>query len=828
GYQLPASAMIWKAGDGSEPFHDVIRVPRAPETGGRTNRFFVKFYREIAQGLTGFEAREHTAQVRSEDRIKREDRFRKADLPILFCTPTMELGVDIAQLNVVNLRNVPPTPANYAQRSGRAGRSGQPALVFSYCSTFSSHDQYFFKRPDLMVAGAVKPPRLELANEDLLRTHVHSIWLAETDVDLGRSLRDILDLSGEEPSLELLSGKAEQIHDRGAQERAYQRAQRVLQSIQPELQDAPWHHDDWLSEVLQQAPNNLDRTANRWRGLYQAAYNQQKTQNDIIRDASRPAKDKNRAKRLRAEAEAQLDLLRGGEGSVESDFYSYRYFASEGFLPGYSFPRLPLSAYIPGRKRSRDRDDFVSRPRFLAISEFGPRTIIYHEGARYRIDKVILPPSEMDEESARLVTRSAKQCNECGYLHPIQNGDGPDLCERCDAELPAALTDLFRLQNVATRRIQRINADEEERQRLGYEIRSGVQFAERKGEPSMQTADVREGDETLAQLTYGDAATIWRINLGWRRRSNPEQMGFVLDVERGKWAKRQGDEDDQDDPLSAQTRRVIPYVEDTRNCLLLEPSGKLESKQMASLQAALKNAIQFEFQLEESELAAEPLPGHQKRKLLLFYEVAEGGAGALRQLMDDTDALRRVAREALRLCHFDPDSLEDLRRAPGSNEDCEAACYNCLMSYTNQMDHELLDRQSIDAFLGRLRDAELHVSPGAESREDHLSHLLTQCDSELEKDWLRFLDARDLRLPSRAQPFIDSCQTRPDFLYEQSSLAVAVYVDGPPHEYPHRQERDAQQTDCLEDMGMLVIRLHHQDDWETVIERHPNVFGSPQ
>ena len=27
----------------------------------------------------------------------------------------MELGVDIAELNVVNLRNVPPTPANYAQ-----------------------------------------------------------------------------------------------------------------------------------------------------------------------------------------------------------------------------------------------------------------------------------------------------------------------------------------------------------------------------------------------------------------------------------------------------------------------------------------------------------------------------------------------------------------------------------------------------------------------------------------------------------------------------------------------------------------------------------------
>src|SRR4029079_17272858 len=94
------------------------------------------------------QAHEHTAQVPGPTREEREEAFRQARLPVLFCSPTMELGVDIAELNVVNLRNVPPTPANYAQRSGRAGRGGQPAFIYTYCSGFSPHEQYYFKRPE--------------------------------------------------------------------------------------------------------------------------------------------------------------------------------------------------------------------------------------------------------------------------------------------------------------------------------------------------------------------------------------------------------------------------------------------------------------------------------------------------------------------------------------------------------------------------------------------------------------------------------------------------------------------------------------------------------
>ena len=556
GYQIQASAMRWLAGDGTEPFHDPIRTPDRSTSGRGTNPFFVEFYSETAAGMQDLEAREHTAQVPYEVREEREESFREGRLPILYCSPTMELGVDISELNAVNLRNIPPTPANYAQRSGRAGRSGQPALVFAYCSIGSSHDQYFFKRPERMVAGAVSPPRLDLANEDLVRAHVQAIWLTETGQSLGRSLKDVLDVEGEEPSLELRDWVHQSFADEGARRRARERAGRVLASVEEELRDAPWYTEGWLDEVLDGVERAFDTSCDRWRTLYRAALAQRVTQNKIIGDASRSQRDKDQARRLRREAEAQLDLLISeADGVTFSDFYSYRYFASEGFLPGYSFPRLPISAFVPGSGRRHNREEFLSRPRFLAVSEFGPRASVYHEGARYLINRVIL---ERDEQE--LLTTRAKQCENCGYFHPIPGqDDGPDLCENCGAALGAQLRQLFRLQNVSTVRRDRINSDEEERQRLGYELRTGVRFAGRDGDLSARNATLESNGEKLATLTYGNAATLWRINLGWTRRKNKDQLGFVLDTERGFWARTdQETTGDPEDPLSASTQQGHP------------------------------------------------------------------------------------------------------------------------------------------------------------------------------------------------------------------------------------------------------------------------------
>lgn len=825
GFQVPASCLHWHAGDGTTPYVDPIRTLVASDVGAKPSPFFQRFYKEIALTAKGIEAHEHTAQVPYKIREDREAQFREAQLPILFCSPTMELGVDISQLNVVNMRNIPPTPANYAQRSGRAGRSGQPALVFTYCSLGSPHDQYFFKRPQDMVKGAVLTPRIDLTNEDLIKSHLQAIWLSETGQSLGSSLKDVLDVDAENATLELRQQFEDVINNQSVKDRAASRAWRVLSSIEPELQESDWYSDTWIGEqVIHPVGRAFDHACDRWRSLYRSAIAQMREQNRIIESAARSTQDKKRAKNLRREAEAQLDLLMQSHGGVQADFYSYRYFASEGFLPGYSFPRLPLSAYIPGRRTSQSRDDFLNRPRFLAISEFGPRAHIYHEGSRYEVNKVILPAREGEE----IDTCNAKLCPTCGYLHEITEERRADVCELCSTELQNAMYDLFRLQNVSARRRERINSDEEERLRMGYEIRNAMRFADRGDGPSYRVAEVKSPDGGVRfKLLYGQAATIWRINCGWRRRKDYSNMGFVLDTERGYWQKNinaQEQAGGNEEAMSNSKRKVIPFVEDRKNCLIIEPSTELSLEAMASLQAALKQAIQIVYQLEDSELASVPLPEVENRNRILLYESAEGGAGVLRQLVRNAEALPAVARESLKRCHFDPDTGEDLGHDENMTERCEAACYHCLLSYSNQPEHKLLDRFHALEWLELLRDATVVPSPATVSRGRHLEALLAAAESSLERKWLQFLQDNGYSLPDKAQHFIEACGTRPDFIYT-SGADAAIYIDGPPHDYPDRQHRDSDQEECLLNASYIVIRFHHEADWSEKIRQYPSIFG---
>lgn len=813
--QLDAAAMSWRVGEGTPPVPDPMDSRRAAdpayrEAERRANAFFSAFYRQTARTLKGVEGREHTAQVKYADREIREARFRQGELDALFCSPTMELGIDIRDLQIVHMRNVPPSPANYAQRSGRAGRGSEPALVMTYCAAQSGHDQYFFRRRQDMVAGAVRTPRLDLGNQDLVRAHVHAIWLAAVRLPLGNSIAELVELRNEGfPLTENTSGQIQLSESR--LDECLQESRRILESCEPDLSTNGWYSQEWLLETLQRAPDEFARAFDRWRELYRAAAQQRDQATELLRYPPRDQDLRRAAEQQRSEAERQINLLSNFDTTrEESDFYPYRYLASEGFLPGYNFPRLPVRAFI-----RRGDGEFISRPRFLALTEFGPQNIIYHEGTKYRAEALFAPPGGLAQQQTR-----AKLCKTCGYFLSNPNAD---LCDHCATSLNGSnseLVPLLNMPNVRTVQRERITCDEEERRRLGYKVTTHYSFAPTTtGQERLVEADVKDANGSpVLRLVYAPTATLYRINHGWRNR---REEGFALNVRNGEWLGQPDAEEEAAAPANGAVQREIVrlYVRDTQNILLVyfeSPELRKNENMLASLQYALQRGIETTFQIEESELAVERI-GTGEQRALLFWEAAEGGVGVLRRLVQERDLLAEIARAAIERCHFNSDTLEDTK------PDCARACYDCLLSYSNQRDHYRLDRHLALDRLTQLCSGTTQARNQGRSYEDQYRWLrgLTDSRSEIERTFLDRLYQTRRRLPDEAQKQLDDYYAMPDFFYAPN---VCVFCDGSVHDQPELRARDEEVRRELRAKGYRIVVIRYDQELGEQIERFPDIF----
>lgn len=806
-YQLRIDQINWKKGNGEIVKPDpVITFTYKDNIKIKPNKYFRELYKTDFSSFKKIIGKEHTGQLLNEDRIEREEKFRSGEYSVLFCSPTMELGIDIASLNVVHMRNVPPNPSNYAQRSGRAGRSGQTALIFTNCSSFSPHDSHYFNNSNEMVAGSVAPPKIDFNNRELLITHLNAVYLSKAGIEeVNNSIFDLID----ETQPEILPLKDSVKESLKINSAAKNEIKVIFKNILNDLMTEGFVSENVFNEELiditiNNVSQHFNSSLDRWRKLLKAAKAQLSKAQSIINSGlyTQYSKEMKEALKLQSQSLRQLDLLKNDvqKGKKDySEFYPYRYLASEGFLPGYNFTRLPIRIFIPIGKSG----EYISRPRFIALKEFGPGNIIYHNGSKYKIDQLLTPEAESNLKKAKVSINS-------GYILMDDEFDR-DVCPFSNVSLSEGNSkkyymNLIELSETKTVETERITCEEEERMSRGYEIET--YFNVPGGMDTIRTAIIKNDEEEFLKVQFIPTAKLVQINKKWKATRDE---GFLLGLTSGKW-KRMSQLDDTES--SEENKIVQLFTHDTADALYIQPikALALEHGGIVTLQYALKRAIENIFQVESREIGAS-LIGDPITPNILIFEASEGSLGVLSQFLDDKSIFSNVIEEAYKICRYDDEEYTD------------EASYEDLLSYYNQPYHDVINRFSIKDALEKLRicNVEIITNQNQMNYEDQYQSLLKKIDknSSTELEFIKYLYKNGLRLPDDAQKYTDNIYSQPDFFYTPD---VHVFCDGTPHDEPAVKAHDKELRDAIRNRGEQVFVYYYKDRLDEIIAKRPDIF----
>ena len=164
-FEQTLEAQFDTTSEDSVPFGTTIEEQADPEHP----RFNSRAYRTTYSQARVLVSQVYHGMTDKKERRELEYLFREGNHPhFLSSGPTMELGVDIGELDALLLYGTPPNMNAYLQRIGRAGRSSNASLVHSV-SQRNPIDYYYYDQPDALMAADPQPVPLKEYNEEVLR-----------------------------------------------------------------------------------------------------------------------------------------------------------------------------------------------------------------------------------------------------------------------------------------------------------------------------------------------------------------------------------------------------------------------------------------------------------------------------------------------------------------------------------------------------------------------------------------------------------------------------------------------------------------------------------
>jgi ATP-dependent helicase YprA (DUF1998 family) len=798
-----------------------------------SGNYFTHEYSKPFSEAVQLHAEEHSGQIDGETRKKLETRFRDQtdSLNVIVCTPTMELGIDIGTLSAVYLRNVPPSPSNYAQRAGRAGRKSQASMILTFCGVGSHrgpHDQYFYRYPAKMISGKISSPRFLMDNQMLIQAHIHSLILEIITLKIPQKIDGILDFEKENLPMftdDTSPGDDGSLSRTRLGEMIDENRAQILTAVNnvlaEEKQSLDWLDESFITQAVDSFITSFDSAFNLFRSEFSALLRELEEINMFLQRGRISDRQRSAYTRRRSSIEKKMDNMRNGGG----DFTTYRYLASQGFLPNYGFPTQVTSLAINYKGIFGSEEAELKRDRNIALVEYAPGNSVYFSGNRYSIRT---PRLRTENNQPAMSSILICPCCSAVYLDEKEISMTGGACRNCGASLENVEPNhsSIEMPDQLAESQSMITSDEEERQRLGYLVTRHYTPS-----PIRQFFVAGKPEEPQITISYDHSGQITSINHGPISSDKDEPVsGFTLCTACNRWIFGKNGVNEHLDATNEMKRcwkngteeniiRNIILYTDTRHDVIkidvpvpFDGEGDPLDEEMylsffVTLAQAIIEGVQISMNVDMDEVRyfTMPDPENKKKSSIILYETSEGGAGILKSIFDRS-IFHEVIMQALTILH----EYDDTK--------CDRACYECLCNYYNQKDHDKFDRKLVLPILRRLLTADIsQVVDSSHPTKARLEELLATCESSLEREVLERMYAAGLPLPDAGQENIaegDEIIARPDFVYMKNGHSIAIFVDGPDHDKEATKRDDEKKRDRLDLMGYTVFAISYMDDKE--------------
>ena len=675
---------------------------------------------------------EHTGLL---DRLEREtvekdfkERPNADSYNSLVATSTLEMGIDIGDLNSELNVGIPPLPSNYLQRIGRAGRKSGGALILDFVKS-DPHDLYFFEDPMAMMAGKVNTPGCFLNAKEILRRHFYAFCIDSwTATDPGANvipavLRLIrLDSAFmESPDFfinriwKYVEDNFETLTERFGRHYSEETRENVLLPMYEEFTNHTFkNHIDFVFRRLQQ--KYLSLSAQMTAIL-----------EDIKNRNLRPNDDEYK------ELMQQKEMLRRQRNAIKRQ-QTLEFMTDEGLLPNYAFPEtgIKLTASILGNvprgeeagTQAEIKEYEVVRSASAGLKDLAPGNHFYFDGMKLTVNGI----NTSDWESNYALIRKRF----CGVCDHIENDSINHMqsCPKCgDTSFGSSsnvhsFLDLHEVKVNAKMKDIVLDDRSEEREREIYF--STFHFSFNPG-----SAVVTYGMKEIPfGIEYAKSVDILQTNLGENSIGASQDVkingldvprhGFVTcrycgkSVPNAAMEKNKSEDEQkkifhypyckhkeklyQDRPDDYFEHVYLSRTFHTEAIKILLPVQEIDSEATCTMfMAGLNLGLRYYFKGNPQHIAMREYKEFNRGNgkfdnYVILYDTIPGGTGYLAKLFN-TEEFSKVLRLA----------WEQLETCSCQNEGKDG-CYHCVLSYGNRFTQGQLSRSKAAALFKRIVD----------------------------------------------------------------------------------------------------------------------------